>query len=163
MKNLEEKLEIMQWLYEQGVEPRMWGVWQRSDRDKFYTLMAYDNYFDIVNEPKEIKTKNRLDPWYPLEQVLELLPGEIQTEKYYFQLNIFKIDQRRQSIQALYWGLSDQAFSFSYDLFGAKAGNDIPRHGDDCRQLLRGHGSDFHLAALKLLKQVIEKYPESVG
>ena len=55
---MEEKLEIMQWLYEHGVEPRMW-----------YSPLI-EQWNKLYNPDNNIEN---LVPWYPLEQVLEEL------------------------------------------------------------------------------------------
>jgi len=59
---MEEKLAIMQWLYENGVEPRM--IWSPTAR-----------VFEIngeANKPCEDSFMLWL-PWIPLEQILEEL------------------------------------------------------------------------------------------
>lgn len=123
MKNLEEKLEIMQWLYEKGIEPE----WSRYLTDEG-TYGYQDVWF------------SNLQPWYPLEQVLELLPTYLNGEFF------------GQSSEA-FWRLRPGG-RFSYDFW---LHNEVM---DDC---LTSEHSDYHLAALKLLKKVIEKYPESVN
>jgi len=120
MKNIEEKLEIMQWLYENGMEPRNYI--------EVHSFGGYTITMTIVRQP-------HARPWYPLEQVLELLPDTIN----HSMRNNLPLGMVGSEF---FYGDEDMKIVFSTPYTEVT--------------------SDYHLASLKLLKQVIEKYPESV-
>jgi hypothetical protein len=77
---MNEKLELMKWLYENGVEPRMWycresEMWSPLRESQIIDASDYYQHHDYT------------DPWIPLEQVLEELPLMVHEEKYprYFE------------------------------------------------------------------------------
>lgn len=128
MQHLEEKLEIMQWLYDKDLE-----------FDQF--ILVYDSgAYEIINEPAE-----DWKPWYPLEQVLELLPQIKHADVYWNPIYIHN------------------KFSYCYFDESFDHGAKTYRLEPASEPIQSVANSDTHLAALKLLKQVIEKYPESVG
>jgi len=144
VENLSEKLEIMQWLFERGFEPK---YWLELESIKFENL-------ELIN----FKNKNiaggidRLGMWYPLEQVLELLM------KVRIPCEIFKEQRGRDYIFLIE---SDYSNAFIYNFgFAQWCQEYYDQHPSLNIELDRN--SDIHLAALKLLKQVVEQFPEEV-
>ena len=137
MNNLKEKLSIMQWLYEQGVEINFYYK-DGGTKDKYdYTITpCSEKSFKKRREVCSSYLTPCPVPWYPLEQVLELLPSYIDEYDLHLEKAISGLSYCFNTIEdPLDWKhLIDQEV----------------------------RGNDYHLAALKLLKQVVEKYPESV-
>ena len=69
MTNMNEKLELMKWLYENGVEPRYY-----YEEDAAHGRNLIDGDYARI----ELKhCLHEFKPYHPLEQVLEELPNEI--------------------------------------------------------------------------------------
>lgn len=62
MTNKTEKLEIMAWLYSQGFEPRQ----KYNQEEKKWSVATGEKYSDYFYDGTN-------QPWFPLEQVFELL------------------------------------------------------------------------------------------
>lgn len=123
--NLQEKLELMQWLFERGFEPRMWfSMKSNTFASEKQRLM----YATVVDQDKVGCYIEHNHPWFPLEQVLELLG----------QRRWFEIDPQSILLPITHKYLTQLDIEVGLD-------------------------SDYHLAALKLLKQVVEQFPEEVG
>jgi hypothetical protein len=128
---MKEKLELMKWLYENGVEPRMWTGITSHGQDDFEngTSIGSSQVWNSVRHMPCEDTYYSYDlaqPWFPLEQVLEELPLMVHEEKYprYFE-------QHKNS---------NGTTSFYYQYGGVK--------------YLEETSDDYHLAALRLLKKV---------
>lgn len=117
MQNLNEKLEIMDWLSIQGLKPNLWAYYNSRDG-----LILHDKRF-IHWDDAEICC---IQPWFPLEQVFYLLPKFIDKPVSCLEMTTCTLGY----LQGMHWT----------DL--------VEREGD------------FYLGALKLLKRVIEKYPQ---
>lgn len=117
----------MEWLAGQQLEPCMRIL--KNYQDDYYISVEADDYFACK-------------PWFPLEQVLELLPTRLDHgDNHYWLL-----------IEGL--GPIGKAFRFKYH---AAIGDELLN--PSCIYV---EHKDPHLAALKLLKQVVEQYPESL-
>lgn len=118
---MENKLGLMQWLYDKGVEPRLY---YEVNPTHGRCLMTKDY---AENELKSL-IGTELLAWHPLEQIIELLPDNIENNYYYLGINKHGIGylsaaDSRHDVDAKYW---------------------------------ESNNGDMHLAALKLLKQVME-------
>ena len=134
MKNLEEKLTLMQWLSEKGFQPEMWLYgWEHKP------LSPFGLYFEKYEMCPNCDEYNAgcLGAWFPLEQVLDLLPWRLSEPGYDdgWSLNV---------------GLNCKSPNIRYEAYWCDNKHITPIDGD------------LHLAALKLLKQVAEQYPEAV-
>lgn len=125
MNNLQEKLEIMQWLHSQGLEPDMW-YWSEKDNPSTQCTvkLADSQSFDIAWGDYGVTASQ---PWFTLERVLELLPDH--TGIYSYGINKHGLGYLCANSSVLLW---------------------------------ESNNNDIHLAALRLLKQVVERFPESV-
>ena len=138
MNNLKEKLELMQWLAYQGFKPNWFRVIcgnQLQNGIRLINRVEFSVAVDIGN-----LTNLDVEPWFPLEQVLELLPSTVG----------------HNGVGNSYTLTMDKFVTSSYllqyvapSLAGVKSG-------------LKQLEDDPHLSALKLLKQVIEKHPEVI-
>ena len=123
---MNEKLELMKWLYENGVEPRMCA----------YIGEKYPLLYDMRDPPAKMVDGKFVEPfdkevvpYHPLEQVLEELPESLKN----FDLILSK--------------LSDCIGYYEEDPHGGW-GNWLL-----CEDIAE---QDTHLAALRLLKRVKE-------
>ena len=137
--NLSEKLALMKQLHDSGLEPRMW----LDGGDLFDVMDTKEDgnhlHFSTGKGILPIWDSCCIDynqPWFPLEQVLELLPEAIH------------IDKRRPICHLLSYGKVAGIFCCHYVL--------------DFEFDIEAQGEDTHLAALQLLVQVLEKYPNEV-
>ena len=111
MQGLTEKLELMQWLYGQGIANKVW--YREYDGGEYWFTGS-----ELMTEEAK--------PWYPLEQVLELLPKNT-SKNFEFYLNLSAITP-------------NMGYRDNYDTYPIVLIED-----------------DYHLAALKLLKQVLSE------
>lgn len=153
MTNLKEKLEIMQWLYERGVKPGMWA--------------NCDGGCLILSNEAEAADLYNTKPWHSLEQVLELLPRE---------LPMITPTYGGKNLKVIY-GLCLEEGVLKYKVlkkyFAPRPEETLKEHmrreqysSLDSKHIEEGwseSNEDYHLAALKLLKRVMEEYPDTVS
>ena len=157
MKNLEQKLEIMQWLFNKGIEPEMGCIETMALNGMPSKFCFY--YIEQLAEGWL--------PWYPLEQVLELLPTVL--------IDLEDHADRDKVVKVPYFLLiTKQVISYTgclrhggtYSCPEKKVAMDISypykNFLDQPENLLAEPLNNYHLSALKLLKQVYEQYPEEV-
>ena len=130
---MKEKLELMKWLYENGVEPRMW-----ANRERVLTPFKMES--NVICQGEQIGSfllataADKLTPWFPLEQVLEELPTYIADK----EGKMFWLEYRVDGTQK--W---DKQHIWQYRAVGS------------AQTLFKELTTkDSHLAALRLLKRV---------
>lgn len=145
MENSKEILEISKWLQSKGLRSKTYATWDYSCGDMDYYIIHYVGYF-LENDEFENET-GRL-PWFSLERVLELLPKKIEIKDHM----IIEPD-----IPECLGVFEDVVFYFTLDGDGVRYQRYCQYEGGIEESIFREEG-DYHLAALKLLKKVIETY-----
>ncbi len=120
----------MQWLYENGVEPRMWMCSWVGEPNKVWSDEKYETEENLFHLP-----------YYPLEQVLEELPCRFNNE---VVLGLFPAGRYILYSQTIAY--IDEDGEPDYDVKAYKR----------IEECWLGHG-DMHLAALRLLKKVMDE------
>ena len=145
MENSKEILEISKWLQSKGLQSKTYATWDYSCGDMDYYTIHYVGYF-LEND--EFKNETGRLPWFSLERVLELLPKKIEIKNY----RIFDSDPE--------WDadiFEDVVFCFSLNGYGVQYERYSQNEFGVEETILKEEG-DYHLAALRVLKKLIETY-----
>lgn len=133
MNNPKEKLEISKWLHEQGQNPDYY-----YDKTKALGAVLLDKEYCEDELQHMIEDGCKIVPYFTLNRVLELLPGYIEKEEIY-----------------LVYGCEEIFCKVKYDFGINKKGIGYLVSRDKVLLWEKIKG-DTELAALRLLKQVVE-------
>jgi hypothetical protein len=128
MSQTNEILDLSQWLHDKGFEPDMW-----------WTGHSFHESLESTLLPSDIQAfywGKRLQPYFTLNRALELLPNVIRADGFKYEFEMYKTADG-----FIIWYTSDCG-AVNKDFEGESSTSDEV---------------DVELAALRLLKQVVEK------
>ena len=152
MENIKEKLEISKWLYEQGLEPDWYCAHRNSTTALLDTKTTRDEGFDSEN------------PCFTLKRVLELLPVYLDYEIEESYDHFGGTSSNETYILRIIWGIDCEGVGYHFDTHQPNYyENHVNDHECDLYvSCIEPEDIDHELAALKLLKKVIETYGKEI-